>query len=57
MVDRVVYLGFEVRVELALGDGSPLAVQLTRDDAVALELAAGDIVWVGHTPAPAAVAA
>jgi sulfate transport system ATP-binding protein len=58
MVDRVVYLGFEVRVELALADGSPLAVQLTRDEAVALELAAGDIVWVGHTPAPApAVAA
>jgi sulfate transport system ATP-binding protein len=57
MVDRVVYLGFEVRVELALADGSPLAVQLTRDDAVALELAAGDIVWVGHTPAPAAAVA
>jgi sulfate transport system ATP-binding protein len=57
MVDRVVYLGFEVRVELALGDGSPLAAQLTRDDAVALELAAGDIVWVGHTPAPEPVAA
>jgi len=57
MVDRVVYLGFEVRVELALGDGSPLAVQLTRDDAVALELAAGDIVWVGHTAAPEPVAA
>jgi sulfate/thiosulfate transport system ATP-binding protein len=56
MVDRVVYLGFEVRVELALADGSPLAVQLTRDDAVALELAAGDIVWVGHTPAPEPVA-
>ncbi|MEN3281107.1 MAG: sulfate/thiosulfate transport system ATP-binding protein, partial [Solirubrobacteraceae bacterium] len=46
MVDRVVYLGFEVRVELALADGSPLAVQLTRDDAAALELGAGDIVWV-----------
>jgi sulfate transport system ATP-binding protein len=57
MVDRVVYLGFEVRVELALGDGSPLAVQLTRDDAVALELAAGDIVWVGQTSAPEPVAA
>jgi sulfate/thiosulfate transport system ATP-binding protein len=57
MVDRVVYLGFEVRTELVLGDGSPLAVQLTRDDAVALELAAGDIVWVGHTPAPEQVAA
>jgi len=57
MVDRVVYLGFEVRVELALADGSPLAVQLTRDDAVALELATGDIVWVGQTSAPEAVAA
>jgi sulfate transport system ATP-binding protein len=57
MVDRVVYLGFEVRVELALADGSPLAVQLTRDDAVALELGAGDIVWVGQTSAPEAVAA
>jgi sulfate/thiosulfate transport system ATP-binding protein len=57
MVDRVVYLGFEVRVELSVADGSPLAVQLTRDDAVALELAAGDIVWVGHTPAPQPVAA
>jgi sulfate/thiosulfate transport system ATP-binding protein len=57
MVDRVVYLGFEVRVEVTLADGSPLAVQLTRDDAVSLELAAGDIVWVGHTAAPEAVAA
>ena len=52
MVDRVVHLGFEVRAELQLTDGAPLAVQLTRDDAVALELAPGDIVWVGHTPAP-----
>jgi sulfate transport system ATP-binding protein len=57
MVDRVVYLGFEVRVEVTLADASPLAVQLTRDDAVALELAPGDIVWVGHTVAPEAVAA
>jgi sulfate transport system ATP-binding protein len=48
MVQRVVHLGFEVRAELELGDGSPLAVQLTRDEAVGLELAAGDIVWVGH---------
>jgi sulfate transport system ATP-binding protein len=57
MVDRVVYLGFEVRVEVTLADGSPLAVQVTRDDAVALELAPGDIVWVGHTAAPEPVAA
>ena len=33
MVDRVVHLGFEVRAELQLADGAPLAVQLTRDDA------------------------
>jgi sulfate transport system ATP-binding protein len=59
MVDRVVHLGFEVRAELQLADGAPLAVQLTRDDAVALELSPGDIVWVGHTVAaePESVAA
>jgi sulfate transport system ATP-binding protein len=57
MVARVVYLGFEVRAELVLTDGSPLAVQLTRDDAGALELGDGDIVWVGHTPAPERLAA
>jgi sulfate transport system ATP-binding protein len=57
MVDRVVHLGFEVRVELALGDGTPLPVQLTRDDAAALELAPGDIVWVGHAAVPARLAA
>jgi sulfate/thiosulfate transport system ATP-binding protein len=57
MVDRVVHLGFEVRAELALGDGTPLPVQLTRDDALALELAPGDIVWVGQSMATEAVAA
>jgi sulfate/thiosulfate transport system ATP-binding protein len=57
MVTRVVYLGFEVRAELQLADGSPLAVQLTRDEAVALELDGGDIVWVGHTRAPEQIAA
>jgi sulfate transport system ATP-binding protein len=57
MVVRVVYLGFEVRVELGLADGSPLAVQLTRDEAVDLEVADGDIVWVGHDTAPREAAA
>jgi sulfate/thiosulfate transport system ATP-binding protein len=57
MVDRVVHLGFEVRVELALGDGTPLPVQLTRDDAAALELVPGDIVWVGHPAVPERIAA
>jgi sulfate transport system ATP-binding protein len=57
MVQRIVHLGFEVRVELALGDGAELPVQVTRDDAIALELAPGDIVWVGQSAARQAVAA
>jgi sulfate transport system ATP-binding protein len=51
MVVRVAHLGFEVRAELQLGDGAPLAVQLTRDEAAALELAPGDIVWIKHQAA------
>jgi sulfate transport system ATP-binding protein len=54
MVRRVVHLGFEVRAELILDGGEPLMVQLTRDEAVELELGAGDIVWVRR---PAGVAA
>jgi sulfate transport system ATP-binding protein len=45
-VARVVHLGFEVRVELALGDGADVSVQLSRGEADELELAAGDIVYV-----------
>jgi sulfate/thiosulfate transport system ATP-binding protein len=56
MIERIVHLGFEVRIELQLHDGTPLPVQLTRDDTTALELAPGDIVWVGHWPAPAEAA-
>jgi sulfate transport system ATP-binding protein len=51
MVARVVHLGFEVRVELVLGDGEPLAVQLTRTEAEELEIASGDIVYA-HTFGP-----
>jgi sulfate transport system ATP-binding protein len=52
MVQRVVYLGFEVRVELLPGDGPALSVQLTRAEADELELTEGDIVWVrdGRVP-------
>ncbi len=52
MVQRVVYLGFEVRVELLPREGAPVAVQLTRAEAEQLELAEGDIVWVrdGRVP-------
>jgi sulfate transport system ATP-binding protein len=51
VVERVTRLGFEVRVELALGDGSPLVAQLTRAEAEGLELREGDIVHVrGERP-------
>ena len=48
MVQRVVHLGFEVRAELVLEGGEALNAQLTREEAVSLELTTGDIVWVGH---------
>jgi sulfate transport system ATP-binding protein len=46
MVERIVHLGFEVRVELVDTDGAALSVQLTRDAATELELERGDVVWV-----------
>jgi sulfate/thiosulfate transport system ATP-binding protein len=46
MVGRVVHLGFEVRVELELPDGSEARAQLTRAQADELELGPGDIVYV-----------
>jgi sulfate transport system ATP-binding protein len=46
MIDRVIHLGFEVRVELTLADGQPLWAQVTRDRADELELADGQMVWV-----------
>jgi sulfate transport system ATP-binding protein len=55
MVQRVVYLGFEVRVELLPSDGPALAVQLTRAEAEQLELNDGDIVWVRDGRVPARV--
>jgi sulfate transport system ATP-binding protein len=52
MVRRVVHLGFEVRVELELPDGSQARAQLTRGQAQQLELGHGDIVYV-RVPAQA----
>jgi sulfate/thiosulfate transport system ATP-binding protein len=52
-VTRVVYLGFEVRVELDLAGGDAVSVQLTRAEADELELAAGDITYVRPTSAAA----
>jgi sulfate transport system ATP-binding protein len=45
MIDRVVYLGFEVRVELTRRDGSQVSVQVPRDEAERLELNQGQIVY------------
>ena len=45
MIERVVYLGFEVRVELVHVDGSRAWVQLPRDEAERLEVTAGQIVY------------
>jgi sulfate/thiosulfate transport system ATP-binding protein len=46
MIDRMVHLGFEVRVELSLGDGESTWVQTTRGRADELELSEGQIVWL-----------
>jgi sulfate/thiosulfate transport system ATP-binding protein len=46
MVDRIVHLGFEVRIELTLPDGDHFSVQLTRDQVEELELIEGQIVFV-----------
>ena len=45
-VERIVHLGFETRCELALDDGSQVAVQMTRTQAAELELEPGQIVLV-----------
>ena len=46
MVERLVHLGFEVRVELVRGDGEQLSVQISRDEAHQLELERGQIVYI-----------
>jgi sulfate/thiosulfate transport system ATP-binding protein len=45
LIERIVQLGFEVRVELTLADGDGLWAQLTRAEAQQLELAEGQIVY------------
>ena len=52
-VDRVVYLGFEVRVELTSATtGAPFTAQITRGDAEALGIKAGETVYVRATRVP-----
>jgi sulfate/thiosulfate transport system ATP-binding protein len=46
MVERLVHLGFEVRVELVRDDGEHLSAQLTREQVEGLELQQGQIVYV-----------
>jgi sulfate transport system ATP-binding protein len=43
---RVVPLGFEVRLELSLADGTQARAQLTRAQAAELEVSSGDLVYV-----------
>ena len=45
-VERIVHLGFEVRVEIVRADGWKLWAQLTRDEAAQQGLATGQTVWV-----------
>src|SRR6201993_527828 len=52
-IDRIVYLGFEVRVELTSAPtGGPFTAQITRGDAEALQLKEGDTVYVRATRVP-----
>jgi sulfate/thiosulfate transport system ATP-binding protein len=57
MIDRILHLGFEVRVELSLGGGETTWVQTTRSQAEELELAEGQIVWLRTEAERAAVSA
>jgi sulfate transport system ATP-binding protein len=46
MVRRIVALGFEIRVELVLADGTEVWAQLTRSELQKLELREGQIVYL-----------
>lgn len=53
VIDRIVWLGFEVRVELtSAADNSSFTAQITRGDAEALGLKEGDTVYVRATRVP-----
>jgi sulfate transport system ATP-binding protein len=51
LIERVVHLGFEVRVELKLQDGREIWAQVTREHAQELELHEGQIL-AARLPAP-----
>jgi len=46
MVERIVQLGFEIRVEFSLSDGGEIWAQLTRAEIEEMELREGQIVYV-----------
>ena len=46
LVERITPYGFDARIELTLGSGETVHVQMTRDRLEVLELARGEIVWV-----------
>jgi sulfate transport system ATP-binding protein len=46
VVERIVHLGFEVRVILSLDSGEQLTAQLTRDEAAELGIDQGSAVFV-----------
>ena len=50
VVERIVRLGFKVRIEVALADGQRVQIQLTRGEADELEVREGDIVHVRAAP-------
>jgi sulfate/thiosulfate transport system ATP-binding protein len=45
-IERIVHLGFEIRIELALADGKHVWAQLTKPQVEELELAESQIVYV-----------
>jgi sulfate/thiosulfate transport system ATP-binding protein len=49
VVERITHLGFEVRVDLRMGDGGATWVQLSRGTAAELHLTRGDPVWVARS--------
>jgi sulfate transport system ATP-binding protein len=49
LIERVVHLGFDARLDLVDGNGERLSVQMTRDHAELLELEPGQIVYVRAT--------
>ncbi len=50
LIERIVHLEFEVRVELKLSDGRDIWAQVTRESAEELELREGQILAVRLPP-------